>query len=230
MVRVYQPYGGEHQLTLYPCGVGYHGLAGHLHEMKRRERLLTALHGAVGSCTDYEVNSEFAPRTNLCVLGEQVAECEGRIRRLVGHCAVYALLNLVNRHGRAVVEQEVVTVNPVLGAAVLYESLIETAGFGLAQVERLGEYLGASFSILPQERVETCGTQYVIGLAKCETPYEMGGVEVKKTVVEDCLCACPFILDKNCGVAVKLIDGLARLTCQKVCVYAVCLSFSSLQE
>ena len=58
------------------------------------------------------------------MLCKYVAESQCGVGAVVGYRAVYALLNLVQRHGGTVVEKEIVAVNTVLHPAVFYKKLI----------------------------------------------------------------------------------------------------------
>ena len=78
---------------------------------------------------------------------------------------VDTLLYLVQCHGGAVVEQEVVSVNPILRTAVLNEQFIQLSGLPVCQIELLGEYLRSAFTVFTQKRPETCGSQNVVSVA-----------------------------------------------------------------
>ena len=57
--------------------------------------------------------------------------------------------------------------------------------------------------------------------------HEIGSVEIKHSIVIDQFGACPEIFNKQGGVSVQFIYGLAGLTCQKADAYAVSLSLGN---
>ena len=99
------------------------------------------------------------------MLGQNVAESQCGVGPVIGDGSVYALLNLVQRHRGAVVEQEIVSVYTVLCTAVGYEQVIQSAGFILSQVELLGIYFRSAVAVLTQEMAQACSSENVVCLA-----------------------------------------------------------------
>lgn len=80
------------------------------------------------------------------------------------------------------------------------------------------------------ERIESRSSENIVSLAKGETPYEMGCVEVKQPVVEYRIGPVGYILYPYGGMSVKFIYGFTGFTCKQICVYAVILCLDSLKQ
>ena len=141
MVGVDKADGRENQRSLDAGGIGYDCSLSQILEVEWCKCLLAVAGRKISVCTDYQIYGKLTPGTYLRVGCENVAEGLCGIGTEIGNASVDALLDLVKRHGGTVVEEEIVTVNAVLDAAVLNEQLVEPAGFVRGQVERLGEHL-----------------------------------------------------------------------------------------
>ena len=91
-------------------------------------------------------------------------------------------------------------------------------------------YFRSAFTVFTQKRIEPRGSENIVSLAKGETPYEMGSVEVKQPVVEYRIGSVGYILYPYGGMSVKFIDGFAGFTCKQICVYTVILCLDSLKQ
>ena len=87
--------------------------------MQGSKRFLAVACRTVALGAYYQIDCELAPWTHTGMFREYFTECLGLIGLGIGYGSVYALLNLVDGHGGAVVIKEIIAVFTVFRPAVL---------------------------------------------------------------------------------------------------------------
>ena len=149
------------------------------------EHLFAVSHGAVQTATQGQVDAEDEPGATLGVAVDLLAE-GGQLTLgfVVAHPIAEGRLDHVAGPGGAVVEEEVIAVDAVLGLGILQQGVEECLALLGREVENLLVDPRLAHHIVEQEGAEVVHTQAIVGLALGKPPHKGRGIEVEHAIVE----------------------------------------------